>query len=181
MGALGTAQTEGVVTSSCCPQVSYMLLLLLLLYFFAKSSSYQSTLRFSSHLLEVLSKHNRQLLASTPSPGISMFNIIFLIYADGFAENLSFLSHACTQSPPSNYCLPCLWHTLGSTLTHPSLSQKIAGNPHPVYLKSNPGQDFYLYFRDQGKVFSDSSWILLQTRALEVGWSGSSFWKMSSF
>jgi len=28
-------------------------------------------------------------------------------------------------------------------------SQKIAGNPHPVYLKSTPGHDFYLYFRDQ--------------------------------
>jgi len=28
-------------------------------------------------------------------------------------------------------------------------SQKIAGNPHPVYLKSTPGQDFYLYFREQ--------------------------------
>ena len=71
----------------------------IVIVFFAKSSSYQSTLRFSSHLLEVLSKHNRQLLASTPYPGIFMFNIIFLMYADGFAENFSFLSHACTQSP----------------------------------------------------------------------------------
>lgn len=28
-------------------------------------------------------------------------------------------------------------------------SQKIAGNVHPVYLKSAPGQDYYLYFRDK--------------------------------
>jgi len=29
-------------------------------------------------------------------------------------------------------------------------SQKIAGNDHPVYLKSSLEQDFYLYFSEQG-------------------------------
>ena len=30
-------------------------------------------------------------------------------------------------------------------------SQKIANNPHPVYIKQSSDQDYYLYFRQSGK------------------------------
>lgn len=38
-------------------------------------------------------------------------------------------------------------------------SQKIANNPHPVYIKQNKGQDFYLYFR-QNEAGGPQGWIV---------------------
>ena len=55
----------------------------------------------------------------------------------------------CYFTPPSLPPLPCPeapdpnFHFLCA-------SQKIAGNDHPVYLKSTLEQDFYLYFSEQG-------------------------------
>ena len=93
------AQTEGVVTSSCCPQVSLsviqilnpvVILVMIIIVIFVVvvvmfvvvvvvvvvlvvvKNHYQCAPRCFSRPLEVWSKHNQQLLASTPCPGFSL-------------------------------------------------------------------------------------------------------------
>ena len=68
-------------------------------------------------------------------------------------------------------------------------SQKIATNPHPVYVKHTDNGDYYLYFRDKGekhftKIFHDDKKYIFnptqRTSCPRAGWWGRSCWRTPS-
>ena len=79
------AQTEGVITSSCCPQVSLSLivdkiLVAVVVLLVVVKNHYQCAPRYFSRPLGVWSKHNRQLLASTPSLGFFLLHHFYFLH-----------------------------------------------------------------------------------------------------
>merc|ERR1712210_178299 len=94
-------------------------------------------------------------LSTEMEPGLSKTALLLLTWA-----TVDVVLHAAAQTEGvvTSSCCPQVFLSSSGSLEQTQSaalgiytlsSQKIAGNPHPVYLKSDPGQDFYLYFRDQ--------------------------------
>ena len=92
---------------------------------------------------------------STRSPLLMLISLLYL------ATPGTWMSMVAGETPGvvSNSCCSQVFLSSSSTLSktqsgvlgiYSITSQKIANNPHPVYIKQNKDQDFYLYFRQNG-------------------------------